>query len=145
MPDGFIGKQSKKYLSIISNALTSAHTVHKSPINSNYDAPCSEEDAMYGSYKTGVGDSSNVVIDEQAYEEIAQRIRRVDAEIAESLNQIAEQIEQMCRTIYVVPTTTPKYLETLTKVKSSLSEFQSLAERTVSQAQSFVNDMSNIG
>ncbi len=160
MPNGFVGKSSQKYLEKVNKALSDSHTVHnKNPLDSipkgsfnthnmsmkyNYNAPYSPEEANYGSYITGVGSSSNIVISQNDYDEIIQNTRKVDSEIAEDLYRIAAQIEEMCNTIYIVPVTLPKYMEILNKVRSSLDEFQMLTDQTVMYTQSYVDEMMRI-
>jgi len=61
-----------------------------------------------------------------------------DSGIAEEIHSIATQIEEMCKTIYIVPKTLPGYLSIVGNVKSSLDEFQSLAEQTGMKAYEFM-------
>lgn len=64
--------------------------------------------------------------------------------IAEELYNIAIQIEEMCNTIYIVPATLPKYLAIVDKVKSSLGEFQSLAEQAGTKVYEFTGEIARI-
>lgn len=160
MPDGFIGNSSKKYLTSVSEALSDAHAVHsKDPYNgasggdtpppplpsrSNQNAEYSPDTALSGGYSTGVGNETNVVLDQDMYEDILLRIRKTDSNIAERLHDIILEIEEMCETIYIVPSTLPKYLRIVDKVKASLSEFQSLSEQVENQSRSFVNEIVSV-
>jgi len=106
--------------------------------------PHSPDSAESGGYSTGIGNSSNVVVDGNTYDEILQRIRMIDAETAESMYNIAVQIEEMCQSIYIVPSTLPKYLAIVDKVKASLGEFQSLTDEARSFANGFVEEVTHI-
>lgn len=157
MPRGFIGKASLTYFSTIHKALSSANEVHSRdplracsasrvpkpvlPERMNKVAPHAPEEAMSGGYVTKVGNSSNVVVDEDTYLEMIQMIRRIDLETAEALYRIATQIEEMCKTIYIAPSTSPKYLAAVEKVKASLNEFQTLTDRAVTHTYGFVDEM----
>lgn len=160
MPQGFIGKASETYLTNVTGALSAAHAVHsKDPFGNvpvgvntppalssrnNLFAKYSPDTAHSGGYVTGIGNESNIVVDEQTYEEILQRIRMTDEGIAQDLHELAVQIEQMCQTIYIVPATLPKYLAIVDKVKSSLGEFQSLAEQAGTKAYEFMGEIKQI-
>jgi len=156
MPQGFIGKASRRYLLTVGDAMSSAHAVHnRDPFGgqshrikisgrSNHSAPHSTDSAESGGYSTGIGNSSNVVVDGNTYDEILQRIRMIDAETAESMYNIAVQIEEMCQSIYIVPSTLPKYLAIVDKVKASLGEFQSLTDEARSFANGFVEEVTHI-
>lgn len=143
MPYGFIGQASRKYFTAVSDALSSAAEVHNRnpysgsyskttppPISArkNYSPKYPPDTAMSGGYPLGVGNHTNVVVDQVMYDETLQKIQIVNAKIAEELYNVAGQIEQMCETIYIVPSTLPKYLELVGKVKTSLDEFQTLVE-----------------
>lgn len=160
MPYGFIGKASEKYLTAVGDALSSAATVHDQnpymdctnsaaapptlPSRENYSAKHNPDTAMSGGYITGVGNQTNVVVGKQEYDEILQKIRAVDASIAEELYNIALQIESLCQTVYIVPATLPKYLAIVDKVKASLGEFQSLTEDARLNAHQFIDEIEQI-
>lgn len=160
MPYGFIGEASRKVLTTASDALTNAAAVHNQnpyrsssggacappplPVRNNHSAGNSPDTAMGGGYQTGVGNQTNVVVDQSAYDEILQKIQVTDARIAEDLYNLAVQIEQMCETIYIVPATLPKYLAIVDRVKGSLGEFQSLTEDARLRAHQLVEEMINI-
>jgi hypothetical protein len=147
MPDGFVGKACQSYLEAVNTALSAAHGVHIA----NAQSPPSElnlrhrsEDAMYGSHMTGAGNCTNIVVDQNAYTEALQKMSRVDAEVAEDLHRIANEIEKMCDTIFIVPETLCNYKQILNQVRSSLDEFQSLTEQTARLGQGFVDEMMRI-
>ena len=160
MPYGFIGNASKKYLTSVNDSLTSAHASHsKNPLagrsfgkvgtpampgGDNHNAPYPPDSAVGGGYTTGVGNETNVVLEQSTYDEILQKIRKTDMETAENLYRIAEEIEKMCETIYIVPATLPKYLAIIDAVKASLNEFQSLTDASVVQTYQFVEDIMEI-
>ena len=158
MPYGFMGNAAQKYLSNVSDALSSAHSVHNvnpyktkgstsppsPPARNNYNAKHSPDSAMSGGYPVRVGNQSNVVVSEDTYTEILGRIRTTDSAIAEELYNIAAQIESMCETSYIVPATLPKYLAIVNNVKSSLGEFQSLAEQAGTKAYEFMDEIMRI-
>lgn len=160
MPNGFVGQACKKYLTTVQDAMADAHEVHlRDPYGASAHGPCTApalpprininvryhpDTASGGGYVTQVGNESNVVVDQNTYDEILQRINAVDARIAEELYNTAVQIEEMCRTIYIVPTTLPKYLAILDKVKSSLGQFQTLTEDTRLRVYRYVDEIISI-
>ena len=157
MPYGFIGNAAKNYLTSVSGALSKAHAVHSKdphggggrgvpalPPRNNVNAQNSPESAMSGGYPLRVGNQSNIVVDEDIYIEIMQKIRITDSGIAEEIHSIATGIEEMCNTIYIVPATLPKYLAIVGNVKSSLGEFQSLAGQAGMKAHEFSGKIASI-
>ena len=155
-----MGNASQNYLSSVSGALSSAHTVHSKnpfsrsgggtspppalPARNNHQTKTSPDSAMSGGHPLRIGNQSNVVVNEDTYTEILQKIRMTDAGIAEELHSIATQIEEMCKTVYIVPATLPKYLAIVANVKSSLGEFQSLAERAGMKTYEFTSEITRI-
>ena len=161
MPGGFIGKACHKYLTTISTAMTSANVVHnKAPFDGmsggatpppalpgtpDHNAPHLPEMAKSGGgYTTGVGNQSNIVVKPSEYNEVLQKIQMVDARIAEEIYNLAVQIEETCETIYIVPQMRPKYLEYTNRTKSSLSEFQTLADEARMRTHEFVGEIERI-
>ena len=157
MPYGFIGNACKVYLSAIGSALTSAAAVHNQnpyntagngvcappplPVRNNHNPKSTPDMAMNGGFATGVGNQTNVVVNLDDYDKILQKIRITDAKFAEEIYSISEKIEEMCTSIYIVPSTLPKYLSILEQVKSSLGEFQSLTEEARSKMNQFVDEI----
>jgi len=157
MPYGFMGNAAKNYLTSVSNALSDAHTVHNQnphgasgggspappplPARNNHYVKDSPDSAMSGGYPLGIGNQSNVVVNEEMYAEILQKSRMMDSGIAEEIYNIAAQIEEMCKTVYIVPATLPKFLAIVEKMKSSLDEFQSLVERPGMKAYEFMEEI----
>ena len=155
MPNGFIGNAPAAYLGGVHKAYTqaieaniqiSADTPSSTTATGNVRRlPFEPDDARVGQFVTGKGDSSNIVVDSSDYTELTQRISHADDKMGECLYRIALEIEEMCRTIYILPETLPRCMNVSSAVKTSLSEFRSLTEEAVSVACSFARDIANIG
>jgi len=144
MPYGFMGSAAEKYLSNVSSSISAAGSANKSG-RSAVKMQHSPESAKSGGFPTGVGNKGNIVVSQATYDEVMRKIRMVDEAAAQDLYNIAVKIEEMCSSIYVVPSTLPKYLSVLDQVKSSLGEFQSLTEETVIHTRRYVDQIMSIG
>ena len=160
MPDGFLGRASQSYLTMISTAMASAHAVHSQgpfigivgtsvappplSVPTNHNLHHSVATAGQGSYRTGMGHHGNIVVKQSEYEQILGRIQAVDSRLAEEFHNICARIEEMCNTIYILPHMRPKYLELTGRVKASLVEFQALADDARMRTGEFVGEIIRI-
>jgi len=157
MTNGFVGNASNHHIATVKQGLSSASAVHSmNPFGGagggrvpppsmgdrmNMNSPHSPMTAVLGGVRTGIGNRSNVVVEQGLYNEVLQRILTTDIAIAEELHAIMIRIEEMCETIYIVPETLPKYLDAVNKLKSSLGEFQSLTNEARVGTERFVGEI----
>ena len=160
MPYGFIGNACMKYLSNVNGAMVSAHTVHSRnplegvssnkttppalPPSKNHNIVHTPDTAKHGGFSLGIGNNSNIVVSQDTYERTIHRASSFDTAMAEESYNLSVQLEEMCSSIYVVPETLPKFLEAVSTIKSSLTEFQAVTDDARMQTLSFVGEMMSI-
>lgn len=160
MPDGFIGNACSKYLNVVENAMTESRNDHnKNPFadlpksdtpppqlkdKQNFFIKHEPESSLTGGYSTNYGNENNIVLDREVYSEIIYMLKKTDTQTVEDLHNIVTQIEQMCETIYIVPSVLPKLLEIVKNIKESLSEYRDLGESTEQIADDFCNEIVSI-
>ena len=81
-----------------------------------------------GSQRTGVGNSSNIVVEQSTYENVTKMADRVDDEAGAEIYKCCMEIEQMCQNTFVVPETISRILAITGQVKGSLGQFRSMTE-----------------
>ena len=111
------------------------------PARNNQKPPFSPDSANSGSHSTGTGNQTNIVVDNNTYDQILQKISSADEKAAQGFSNILAQIEDMCGTIYKVPKALPKYQELVNKVKSTMSDFQKVTAEAKSAASKYVNEI----
>jgi len=100
--------------------------------------------ARQGGFTTGVGNESNIVVNQKTYEKALKKVQMIDDSIAEDYHNMLVQIEDMCSTIFVVPDTIPRILESVDKMKSSLEQFRSLTDKAIICTRRFVDQIAVI-
>jgi hypothetical protein len=160
MINGFTGMSLERFLRNTNEAMELAHAGHSrdpfagvapgevslpqlsTPINKR--PPFGTESAFGGRHRTGVGSSANIVVDQSVYDNVLRMADDADGQAGEDIYRIAEAIENMCSSIYVVPETVPKVLAITSQIKSSLSQFRSMTENVCIQTRRFVNEIRHI-
>jgi len=99
----------------------------------------SPEAALRGTHAVGVRNSSNVVVDQDTYEEVLRRLNAVDDQAGEDIYKCCAAIEEMCQSTLIIPETLPRILEITSQLKNSLGEFRALTEETSIRTKNFVN------
>ena len=161
MPKGFVGRASETYLTKMNDALSVATEEHildpfrhisrsvvpppPLPARPNQNLPFRPEEARSGSFITGVGNSGNIVTDDQNYQEILWRINQADEKIAHVFYQTAIQTKEMCDTSFIVPLTTARCLLVLGLVETSLGDFRSLTDESLIRMRQFVDQIIAVG
>jgi len=161
MPNGFIGTPCENYLRAVADAMSASARIHSQnpfanvsnravtppplPPRINQRPAFSVAEARTGSHTTGVGNSSNIVVGQQPYQNVMQRINQTDDNIGRQLYEIATEMENLCSTSYVVPKTVVRCLDVLGDVKRSMGEFRSLTEDANMETRSFTGDILSIG
>jgi hypothetical protein len=118
MPDGFRGDNPKKYLTEVENALTQAESIHiKDPFinvdksvipppslpdrSANEKPPHPASTGHKGGHKTGIGDSTNIVVDEAVYYQALSQMVETDEALYETFLEVISGIEDMCENSYI--------------------------------------------
>jgi len=160
MPHGFQGNFVQEFFIDVNEALDTASQVHsrnpfegetdtenpppRIPPATNQRPPFAVESATSGGHSLGVGNSSNIVVDQNIYNSFSRHLSAIDDRTGESIFIAVSAIENMCRTAFIVPETVPRILEITSQIKSSLSTFRSQAEETSIQARSFAGEMADV-
>ena len=164
---GFIGASATHFVSATNESMSAAIDVHNiNPFEGlqagegiradkemtllrlrevqNRRLPFSTEGATRASHRIGVGNSSNMVVSEDTYDDIAKRASILDDQVCEELYKVADEIEQMCASIFVVPETVPRLLEATGQFKRIINSSRSITEDTIILTRRFVNEMIQI-
>jgi len=159
MPHGFQGNFVQEFFIDVNEALDTASQVHsRNPFEGETDtenppprmapavnqrSPFAVESATSGGHSLGVGNSSNIVVDQNVYTSFSRQLSTVDDRAGEAVFMAVSAIEEMCRTSFVVPETVPRVLEITNQIKNALVQFRSLGEETSIQARSFAGEMAD--
>ena len=101
----------------------------------------SPEDALRENInnRTGVGNSTNIVVNRDIFENTLRRIDAADDQAGECIFRTCQAIESICRDLFIVPETNPRIMNLTGKLKTSLGQFRSITEETNISTRSFVN------
>ena len=120
MSIGFSGATVEKFFESTEKALEKAAEVHnRSPLKNmqpkratlpsfpeprNQKMPFSPGDAnpALDRYSTGVGRSSNLVVDNSTYETASRQLTKADDQAGEEIYKMACTIEELCGSMYIV-------------------------------------------
>ena len=162
MPRGFIGQPATKYLTqakdahtkstdkatqtnnqVSANAPRSANTASRMRIR---QLPFEPAEGIGGSsVPTGRNNSSNIVVDQQEYQALTQMISQADDRLGACMYHVAQEIEALCKTVFVLPDAVPRCLNISETVKRSLGEYSSITEDRVLQTRKFAREINDIG
>jgi|GEM_PF-1930899 len=107
--------------------------------------PFTVDDARSGSFMTGRGDSSNIVADLAEYQAILQHLSQADDKLGECLYNLTLEVETLCRTIFILPSVSPRCLNISDSMKHLLNQFTCATEDLVIQSRKFAEEITNIG
>ena len=160
MARGFTGKSAEKFFSNTSEALGNAGKAHvkkpfegrsegvvplpRLPATNNRQAPFEAEDAWSDNHRRNVGNSSNIVVEPYAGEPAPGRVNYLDTGAGEELYNVCNFVEEMCKTIYVVPETIQGVYNISEEFKGSLGEFRSHTEEINICIRNFMIEASQI-
>ena len=154
MPRGFSGRHAQLYLGQVSDAHTravsaSSQVAADAPSNTNLrtrQLPFGPDDAVRsGMIATGRGNSSNIVASQHEYEAISRTISQAEDKLGECVYSVANEIEALCKTAFVMPSTVPRCLNISESVKRSLGLFRAVTEDALIQVRNFAREITNIG
>ena len=121
-------------------------TLPSFPEPRNHKMPFSPEDAnpFNDRHKTGIGNRSNIVVEQSIYEDVIKKIDMADDKAGEEIYKMCCKIEEMCKTIYIVPETIPRIMALTSRLKDSMPQFRGLTEEVNIQIRKFVNEIGNV-
>jgi len=158
MPRGFAGKSVERFFSRTGDALKRAGDAHsRVPFEgraeglvpfprfatpNNQPIPFAPEDAWSeASHGRGAGDSSNIVVDPDVYNDVMRRVDILDNQAGEDLHMVCTTIEDMCARIFIVPGTVPRILNVSEQLKNSLGQFRALTDDANISMRRYVDDV----
>ena len=157
MQRGFSGTFAGQFMERTNEAVQRASTAHnKPPLGNttfekaripNLGTPMNRNppfSSMGSSHTTGVGNSSNIVVDEMVYRDAINRLDIIDDQAGEEIYKMTCTIEEMCKNIYVVPATNPRVVAITEQLKGSLSQFRSLCGDITTRTRRYVDEVGNI-
>ena len=162
MPKGLSGVTVGRFFKKTNEAMETAGKAHnKNPLENipkgkvpqpnlatpnNQKLPFSYEDAnpLNDRYITGVGNSSNIVVEESIYRDAIRKINIADEKAGEEIYKMACVIEEMCKSIYIVPQTIPRVMSITSRIKDSLPQFRYLTEEVNITTRKLVDEMGRI-
>ena len=150
MPNGFAGRPAIRYIGdaavehqAADNAVRQARNITGRSVTVR-PLPHRPEDARTGSSTSGRGNSSNIVANRDEYARVANLVRNADNRMASSLQNVAQQIEAMCQTAFVLPQASPLCNDLSGTLRGSLGNFTGLTSEMLAQVQSYASDITNI-
>jgi len=154
MPRGFIGRPATSYLGQASDAHTRAASSGRAitadaPSNQNlrerrlpFEATEPSGDMISA---TGRGNSSNIVVSQQAYETITRMISQADDIVGACAYNVSNEIEAICQTIFILPQAVPKCLNISHSVKTTLNQYSAVTESAMLEVRKFAREIAEIG
>jgi len=163
MPRGFAGKSVKKFFANTEEALDRASNAHNTnpfdrhrsnhsmplpnlPPTHNQPAPFTAADAMSDSvsHARNVGDVTNIALDPGVVEDISYRMQRIDRQAADDMRRVADEVEAMCGTIFVVPETVERIRSLCDDFKRAMHYAGHVTDDAAMDVRKFVNEMCDI-
>jgi hypothetical protein len=157
MPYGFSGLAANYYLQRIEASLKSAASVHSrypfdgcgsGAVSPPAVCPGGNQRPPYtaegGGHTTGAGNTGNIVVTQSVYHELSGMIKEIDDKISSELAAISREIDDMCGSVYMLPSTTPRVLEIMERVRSSIPEFKGVSDDAGMDARGFAGEMLSI-
>jgi len=139
MTNGFIGIAAKNYFQSVRNTSQKAASM-MSGIRSNKTQNASDF-IKGGGYRTGVGTSENIVIEEDTYRDALNQIKQLDEQMSERLCDVMRQIDELCNTYFIVPETTSKVQAVLGEARNSMTAFCEVTMQTTQITEMYLSQM----
>jgi len=150
MPRGFIGLAAALYLGRVSEAHTEAtdagkqRPAHAPPAPRDRVLPFTPQEAFTGRHTVGRGDSSNIVSDQRDYQQACYLIDQADYRMGHCIHQTITEIEELCRTSFILPAAAPKCTGVSDSVKQSLGRFGAVTSDATMQALNFAREIAEV-
>ena len=151
MPNGFRGNPPAVYLGKVSEAHSVAVAAgNQAPAGAPHGPrvvrlPHPPSTANSGSFSVGYNNSSNIVTSQSEYDTVARIVSEMDDGVGEAIYNISTEIEELCETIFVMPSTTPRILALAGTIKSSMGSFRSATEEMSASARMFASEIVSVG
>lgn len=160
MARGFHGHTPLLFMSAVNGLIGHAADVHsRNPFENlrqgtvahprlmpvqNRRPPFDDAEMHEAVFRTGVGNSSNIVVNGGLYSEITHRLANIDYEAGYRLHGVIVAIERMCAETYVVPETAAAITETTSRLKQLMGYFSGAADEAVTLARRYVEEMAQV-
>jgi len=162
MPKGFSGQTAERFIKNTNEALHRAGEVHAKPPHTtppppginmpkfqepiNQKPPFQPEEAnpFTDKYITGVGNSSNIIVEQSVYEDCVKKIEITDDTIGREIYNMCHTIEEMCKSIYILPETIPGIMAITQRLKDCLPKFREITEEVNIQIRKYINEIGDI-
>jgi len=152
MPNGFFGNAARSYMTRVTDARKDANDAAQQSQDTvppgtpgaalrERRLPFGPGDGTSGRYSIGHGNSSNIVVSQSQYDEIAWSIGKIDDAMGECIYKTAMEIEEMCETIFVMPDATEQCKNISQTVKGMLDHYVGLTEDIRMQARNFAREI----
>ena len=139
MASGFIGNRSQQFFSRVRETSQQA-----SGMIASAGGQSSPNTAGLGEgqgYRLGMGSSQNVVMREEVYRSCTSQLGQLDNRMAEQIENVCKQIDDLCQSIFIIPETTPRIQEVVQKVRGSLSDFQDVTTKVCRTSDMYVSQI----
>ena len=103
------------------------------------------ESAYIGNFSLWRGNSTNIVVNQSEYDSIYHIVDNIDNNMGACVHNVATEIEEMCRTSFILPSAGPRCLNISDSIKRSLGQFRMVTEDSLIQMRRYVNEMMGIG
>jgi len=107
--------------------------------------PHPPESAYIGKFSSWQGNSTNIVVNQSEYESICHIVDNIDNNMGACIYNVANEIEEMCRTSFILPSVGPRCLNISDNLKRSLGEFRAVTEDSLIRLRRYVQDTMGIG
>jgi len=160
MPQGFIGGPAVKYIAEVVEVLSTSELVLRRdpfarlsnravpppalPVRTSIQPPYQANEARSGSGSTGVGNSSNIVLGAEGYDEDWVKLQNINNEMGEHFYRTIMAIENLCETSFRLPQVVPMIMITLMAYRNMLGDFRSLTDETLSKMRGFADEILNM-
>ena len=160
MVRGFTGQSATRFITATNNSLLTAIQEHsRNPFENvsseghplprlnrvvNQRLPFQTEGMPITWHRIGIGNSTNMVVNEAVYDDVLRRTSMLDDQVGEELYKCAEAIEKMCGEIFIVPETAARILAITSEIKQSMGHFRYLTEEVITLARRYTNEMIRI-
>jgi len=107
--------------------------------------PHPPESAYIGRFTSWQGNSTNIVVNQSEYESICHIVDNIDNNMGACIYNVAAEIEEMCRTSFILPSAGPRCLNVSDSIKRSLGEFRAVTEDSLIQLRRYVQSVMGVG
>jgi hypothetical protein len=139
MANGFIGNASKSYFSTVQDASQNSAGTMASIGMSGSGSGVSYDDGQ--SYPTGIGNRSNIAVDDDLYATVLRRIEQSDEDMALTLRDVIAEVRKMCETDFIIPDTIPRVNATIGAVEQTLHAFHDITSQATGVMRNFVSQV----